>query len=65
MLTISIDIVRESGFWWIVLDMVVVSTALQMGYLAGAALAFLRDVMAARARRTKVLPSSAESVSAR
>jgi hypothetical protein len=44
-LTISVDIAREIGFWWIVLDMFVVSTALQMGYLAGAALGLLRDAM--------------------
>src|SRR3954454_19154352 len=40
--TISIDIMSGMGFWWIVLDIFVVSVALQMGYVAGAALALLR-----------------------
>jgi hypothetical protein len=44
-LTITIDAMHGVGFWWIVLDMFVLSTALQVGYLAGAALAVIRGVM--------------------
>ena len=43
MLTISIDAMRGLGFWWVVLDMFVLSTALQFGYVAGGALAILRQ----------------------
>jgi hypothetical protein len=45
MLTISIDAMRGLGFWWIVLDMFVLSTALQFGYVAGGALAILRSAL--------------------
>ena len=31
-LTITIDAMHGVGFWWIVLDMFVLSTALQVGY---------------------------------
>ena len=45
MLTISIDAMRGLGFWWVVLDMFVLSTALQFGYVAGGALAILRSAL--------------------
>jgi hypothetical protein len=45
MLTISIDAMRGLGFWWVILDMFVVSTALQFGYVAGGALAILRSAL--------------------
>jgi hypothetical protein len=45
MLTISIDAMRGLGFWWVVLDMFVLSTALQFGYVAGGALALLRSTL--------------------
>jgi hypothetical protein len=36
---------RGLGFWWVVLDMFVLSTALQFGYVAGGALAILRSAL--------------------
>jgi hypothetical protein len=45
MLTISIDAMRGLGFWWVVLDMFVLSTALQFGYVAGGALAILGSAL--------------------
>jgi uncharacterized protein YneF (UPF0154 family) len=44
-LTICADIVRDLGFWWILLDMLVVSVALQLGYVAGALVAVFRRAM--------------------
>jgi hypothetical protein len=44
--TISIDIVGGMGFWWIALDLFVVSIALQVGYVVGAALSLLRHGVA-------------------
>ena len=33
----GVGLAREAGIWWIALDMVVVTTALQLGYLGGSA----------------------------
>jgi hypothetical protein len=38
-LVFVVGLAREAGIWWIALDMVVVTTALQLGYLGGSALA--------------------------
>ena len=38
-LVFVVGFAREAGIWWIALDMVVVTTALQLGYLGGSALA--------------------------
>jgi hypothetical protein len=34
----GVDVAREAGVWWIVLDMVVASISLQLGYFAGCTL---------------------------
>ena len=39
----GVGFAREAGIWWIALDMVVVTTALQLGYLGGSALAAARS----------------------
>jgi hypothetical protein len=41
-LVIGVGVARESGIWWIALEMVVVATALQLGYLGGSAFAATR-----------------------
>jgi hypothetical protein len=35
---IGVGVAREAGIWWIALEMVVVATALQLGYLGAAPL---------------------------
>ena len=42
-LVFVVGFAREAGIWWIALDMVVVTTALQLGYLGGSALAAARS----------------------
>jgi hypothetical protein len=39
---IGVGVAREAGIWWIALEMVVVATALQLGYLGGSAFAATR-----------------------
>jgi hypothetical protein len=41
-LVIGVGVAREAGIWWIALEMVVVATALQLGYLGGSAFAATR-----------------------
>jgi hypothetical protein len=44
-LTICADFVRDLGFWWVLLDMLAVSVAVQLGYVAGALVAVFRGAM--------------------
>jgi hypothetical protein len=46
----GVGLVREAGIWWIALDMVVVTTALQLGYLGGSALAAARSTASTQHR---------------
>lgn len=41
---IGIGVAREAGIWWIALEMVVVATALPLGYLGGSAFAATRTI---------------------
>ena len=59
-LVFVVGFAREAGIWWIALDMVVVTTALQLGYLGGSALAAAQlwrprwETRASRASRISV-----------
>jgi hypothetical protein len=44
-LTICADFVRDLGFWWVLLDMLMVSVAVQLGYVAGALVLVFRRLM--------------------
>jgi hypothetical protein len=46
-LTSTFGAMNGVGFWRIVLDIFVLSTALQVGYLVGAAVSILRDITTA------------------
>jgi hypothetical protein len=54
----GVGLAREAGIWWIALDMVVVTTALQLGYLGGSALAAACCVEPIDACRAKRLSAS-------
>ena len=47
---IGVGVAREAGIWWIALEMVLVATALQLGYLGGSAFAATRATDSSRSR---------------